>query len=334
MKRFTLIMAAAALVVPAFVSAQNFTKNWEEFCGVDPAGDEVRNMSIYEAGGVLATVHRGAAADAIKLFNLADGTAATPANLDMGTIPAGTYNIVAGAFSDDGAFFACNLAHSSPMLLTVYYWTDVNAAPVTIYTAPAYLGYRLGDAMDVVGSVSDNSVTVMVSGNNAASQPLVLTTADNGANWADASLANTVRAQDLHLNTDGTFWATHAGKGNAEKYNADGTSTGTVVSYAAVRETSSAAPIRNEEFVIATGYEPAPFLTAYDSSSTELEDTSSDPIQAGAQPTGTLNGSTATDVVDNGDGTYTIYALSERGGVASWTFDTNPITSFSDWQMF
>jgi predicted secreted protein len=255
--------------------------------------------------------------------------------MSMGSIPSGTYNIVSGAFSDDGAFFAVNLAHSSPMLLTIYYWSDIAATPVVAYTAPAWLGYRMGDSCDAVGSVSDNSVKFMVSGNTALSQPLVLTTADNGANWTATSLTNAVRAQDIHLQADGSFWAVYAG-GALQKYDATGVAAAASVTPVALRQTSSVAPVESETIILATGYAPNSFITAYlesdDTVDAELDNTSADEIDTGNFVPGVANGSTATEVIDNGDGTYTVIALAERDGVASWDYD--PSADVQDWTMY
>ena len=114
---FVLALATVASAQPVAIE-----KYWERMCGVEAAGDNVRSLAV-SPDGVLATINRTAAADAIKLFQAEPGLAYVAVeNLDMGSIPAGTYNIVDGDFSDDGAFYACSLSYQAGVSLHVYRW--------------------------------------------------------------------------------------------------------------------------------------------------------------------------------------------------------------------
>ncbi|MDK2973024.1 MAG: trimeric autotransporter adhesin [Candidatus Sumerlaeota bacterium] len=337
------VLGLLAAMAPAFGPAQTMVKNWEEVCGVTSSSDDVRNMAVSASTNTLVTVNRLATgSNDLLLFNTADGTPATPAALDQTGIPTGTYSLVNVAVSDDGAIFACNLAHADPMLLTVYYWADASAAPVAIYTAPAWLGYRMGDAMDVRGSVSDNSVKVIVSGNNAASQPLVLTTADNGANWTPATLANTVQAQDIHLNADGTFYKTFYSSSTVPTLmNADGSATATTVPYVTTSTPAPAAygafaanDAQDTFFGVGIRNEAAIFVS--DAAGNLIAQSPSDDLidvdgTGAGNFTGLANGSCAIEIIPVAED-YEIYALSERNGVAKYTLD-NPSASVTDWQL-
>jgi len=319
------ILSIILFAVATVASAQPVVveKYWERLCGVDTATDNVRNMAVWPGDATmpveaLATIHRGAAADAIKLYNPQSGLRnVRNETLDMGSISSGTYNILAGDFSDEGSFYAANLAHSSPMILHVYRWATVDATPVEIYNSGSFLGYRMGDSLDVEGAESDNSVKIIVSGNNALSQPLVLTTADNGASFSASSLTNAVRAQDIDLLSDGTFWATYSG-GVITKYNADGTAAGSSLTGTEAR--SAFAVDETKGWIYTMGYYTSDsVLEVYDiASDALLYSATPDTIDVGGFASGTANGSAAVEIVEAASGTY-IYAMSERNGVARYS---------------
>lgn len=332
------VLALLAAAAPALVSAQTMTKNWEELCGVNTTVNDVRSMAINPVAGCLTTLNRQATGTAdIKLFNLSDGQPFTTASLDQTGVATGTFALVSVEVSDDGAIFACSLAHSSPMLLTVYYWANASAAPVAIYTAPAYLGYRMGDSMDVRGSVSDNSVKVVISGNNAASQPLVLTTADNGANWTPATLANAAQAQDIHLNADGTFYKTFYSSSTVPTLmNTDGSASSTTVPYV-----TGALPVNPLAYIafaandaqdtfFGVGMRDAAIVVVSDAAGNLITQSPSDDlIDLGSFTSGVADGSGAIEIVPVAGG-YEVYALSERNGVAKYTYTAASVT---EWQM-
>lgn len=204
-----------ALVAVAGVSAQ-ITEDWNAACGVLAGVDDVRNMA--SNGTVLVTINRTATDDALRMFNLTDGTTATPASMDMGTIPAGTYNILEGEFADDGAFYACNLAYASPQIFRVYRWANTAATPVEIYNSGAWSGYRLGDALAVRGS--GVTTRIVATGNSTTSIPLILTTVD-GTTFTPSSATGVVKAVEIDIVADNSLYTTDGG--DLDHYAADGT---------------------------------------------------------------------------------------------------------------
>jgi hypothetical protein len=320
LKKAALCLLMTSVAATAMAQGLSIEKYWERGNLVDPAGDNVRNMGVN--GDIIAMIDRNAGADAIKLYNATTGLPnIARESVDMGTIPAGLYNIVAGDFSEDGGLFVCNLAHSSPMVLKLYYWADINSAPVEILGASSWLGYRMGDSLDVSGRVDDNTVSVMISGNNAASRPAIVTTTDNGATWTSTTLANTVRAQDIDQVAGGNFYATYAG-GNFILYNADGT----VNTDLAIGSSLSAVGVDEANGVIyGIGYKDGlPYLHAFDLAGNPLDSLGSDPIDAnGVATTGYFNGSTAVELDVTPGGATRIFAMSERQGVARYSYSTS-----------
>lgn len=301
------ILSIILFAVATVASAQPVVveKYWERLCGVDTATDNVRNLAVWPGDStlpveMLVTLHRGAAADAIEIYNPQSGLRnVRNENLDMTGIPSGTYNILAGDFSTEGSFYACNLSYTSTLVLHVYRWATVDATPVEIYNSGSgWLGYRMGDALDVEGAESDNSVKIIISGNNVASQPLVLTTADNGASFSASTLSNPIKAQDIDILSDGTFWATSANTTIA-KYNADGSSAGS--SLTGTETKSGFAVDETKGWIYTMGFGNNAVLEVYDiASDALLYSATPDVLDLG--PGGTLlpfaNGSAAVEIVE------------------------------------
>jgi len=323
-KRIVLLSVLLTLAVSSSngYAAETVEKYWERGCGVDNTADNVRNMAVWPGGDILATINRTSGPNAIQLFNATTGLMEEVIeHLDMTGIPETTYGVVAGDFSGDGAFFACSLSYQAGTNLAVYYWATLDATPVKILDQ-AY-STRLGDALDVRGEVSDNSVSILISGNNAASLPVRITY--DGSTWSAAALANPVRAQDIHQVAGGKFYATYSG-GDIVRYNADGSVDVTAVSGSGAQ--SSLAVDETRALIYSMGYYSAGtstfthHLKVYDATTGALlADLSADPLDVLGNFTGTANGSSAVEVVEYPGGTY-IYALSERMGCARYSYST------------
>lgn len=303
-------------------AAEKIEKYWERGCGVVNTADDVRNMAVWQGRDILATVNRTSGPDAIKLFNATTGLMEEVIeHLDMTGIPEALYAVTAGDFSEDGAFFACSLSYNADNVLKVYYWENLSATPELIVDLP--FDTRRGDALDVIGSVGDNSVSILISGNTAASIPLRITY--DGSDWTATALANAVRAQDIHQMAGGKFYATYAG-GNIVRYNADGSVDAEVVPDTA-RQTSIAVD-EARGLIYAMGY-ASPSTAAYSNqlmvydatTGALLADMTSDPLDVLGSFTGTTNGSSAVEFVTYPGGVY-IYALSERMGCARYSYST------------
>ena len=191
----------------------------------------------------------------------------------------------------------------------------MSATPSLIYTSGSdWLGYRMGDAMDAEGSESDNSVKIIISGNTATSLPLILTTSDNGATWNANSLSNAVRALEIDLQPDGTFWCVGSGH-NMLKCNADGSVAYEMLgSWGHYGVKYDAA----KDWLYTIGIQTNAYLSVWDiPSATVIYTHDADPIDVGGFVSGTANGSCDVDIEIIGEDTF-IYALSERNGVARY----------------
>lgn len=310
----SILMLAFATVA----SAQPVTveKYWERLCSVKPSVDDVRNLALRPQGDYFATIDRYAGADAIKLFDAMTGHPLIKREtMDMTGITPGLYNLIEGAWADDGAFYACSLSYIAGTPLKVYRWATLDATPVKIFdSGAAWMGWRLGDALDAEGSESDNSAKIIISGNSATSRPLILSTTDNGATWSSASLANAVQSLEIDLLPDGTFWAIGSGQ-NIRKFNADGTVNTTIpasggnfgIAYDAAKN-----------WIYAMGYRENAYLSVWDVASATKVYTCADRLDLGGFLVGTPNGSCDVGIISPAGGTW-IVALSERNGVAKYS---------------
>lgn len=317
-KSYILILCLSLLAFSVFAPAgEIIEKYWERACGVQSEQDDVRSLAVWAEGDLLATINRTSGPDAIRLFNATTGLMEEVIeSLDMTGIPEELYAVVSGDFSEDGAFFACSLSHQAGVNLRVYYWATVEAVPVQILNQT--YSTRLGDALDVIGKVGDNSVSILIGGNSDASQPVRITY--NGTSWTASTLANAVRAQDIAQVAGGGFYATYAG-GDIIRYNADGTSDETIVTGAEAQTSIAVDSTRN--LIYAMGYAPGSnYLSVYDLATGDLlADLSADPLDFLGDFSGTANGSSGVAMVEYPGGTY-IYAMSERMGCARYSYST------------
>lgn len=336
-----LLLLTLFVITTSIVSAEApvvFEKYWEKLCGMPIAADDVRSVSIYPGGDLFATVDRNAKADAIKLFNLQSGqpnikveTLAMSGTVN--SIPSGLYNIIEGDFTSDGKFIACNLAYTGSFTLKVYIWDTLTTGPRMIYQGnqPA----RSGDALDVIGSTADNSAKVLISGNNAASRPIRLTTADNGRTWSATILPTAVRAQEIEqiAGTD-EFYASYTG-GNIQRYDANGAIPGgyTVPPYritaaAGHANASFALDFAADRIYIMGHWKQATIANKLRvvklSTGVELAQFAADPLDIGKGDIGTefANGSASCELMTTPGGGKFVYAMSERNGIARYSYST------------
>jgi len=295
-------------------------KYWERACGLEATDDNVCSMAVWAGGDLMATVNRLSGPGAIRLFNATTGLMEEIVEtLDMTGIPGGVNSVYSGDFSDDGAFFACGLSSQTGADLEVYYWADVNAVSVKILDQA--FSTRLGDALDVIGSVGDNSVTILIGGNSAASQPVRITY--NGSIWTATTLATAVQTQDIDQVAGGQFYATYAG-GGIVRYNADGTADTTVVPGAA--DQTSLAVDETRSLIYSMGYASGSVasnvLKVYEIATGNLmADLASDPLDVHGFAADPANGSSAVEIVEDASGTY-LFALSENNGCARYSYST------------
>ncbi|HRR99885.1 MAG TPA: DUF4623 domain-containing protein [Candidatus Sumerlaeia bacterium] len=223
-------LAANAQVTPT----KTITMYWNKLCGYNPASDDVRRMSVSLDGQTIITLNKGINKAQIwhgrsgVIWNkMAESGPKGPDSLNMTGVSGGTFAISDGGFTQDGAFIVCNLFTATTHNLKVYIWDTVTTAPRVIYDAIPAPSPRNGDGLAVMGRLSDNTAKVIVVGNNAASRPVVLTTADKGRTWTATILANPVHAQTVQFDSTGAFWCTRYAAGTPlQKYNPDGSIAG------------------------------------------------------------------------------------------------------------
>ena len=310
MKQITIpLLLLTLLFVGVNVEAvEQVEKYWERTCGVPSTGDDVSSMAVWESGDILATVSKSGY---ISLFNATTGLMEEIVEeLNM----SGVGSVCAGDFSEDGAFFACTLSAAPGSDLEVYYWATTGSAPLKILDQ-AYSN-RLGDAIDVIGEVSDNSVVILIGGNSGTSQPVKIT--KTSSNWPSSTLANVVQVQDIDQVVGGKFYATYAG-GDIVRYNADGSVDAVVVSGAG--DLTGIAIDETQGFIYAMGYESVSsnYLKVYEISSGNTLAISSDALDANNATSS--NGSSDVEIMEYAGGTY-IFALSENNGCARYSYST------------
>jgi len=201
---------------------------------VGVADDEIRGFDVYDGKMVVVDRRAYAATPAdnsqttkrIAVYNIADGTPATPASLNVpdSVVPNEKYRLVEGMFADDGAFYACSLYVPSNTALpsfALYKWNTLSSDPVKILEKTDF-AYRMGDAFFVKGS--GNNTKIYVGANNAASKICEFSTAD-GTTWNYTELF-TSKIQDLYVDADGKIWTFVPSETIIKKLNADGTESG------------------------------------------------------------------------------------------------------------
>ncbi len=127
-------------------------------------------------------------------------------------VTGGTFALNDAEVSDDGKIFASNLtvnATSSPF--KVYRWDSDSGDPVNVINMTGASAARLGDALKVVGSTADNSITIYAAA-SGTDTVYRFTTVDNG---------NTFTPEKIVLsngNTGSVASVTPAGPGETEFY--------------------------------------------------------------------------------------------------------------------
>lgn len=295
MRKVGIAILLSLFATMSFAAVNVFETYWDRPCGVVLTADDTRSMAVWPQGDLFVTINRNSSDTAMKIYNLQSGLPWAKQEYvkrsgDVTAVPTGLYEVIKGDFTDDGKLVVCNLAHSSPLVLKVYIWDDITTGPRKIYDAGAYLGYRMGDSLDVIGSTADNSATILISGNNNASRPLRLTTADNGRTWTPVTFATAVRATYIEQQGTGAsnFYASFPG-GAIQLYDATGVALGATppnrITVAAPLNLGAFAIDAAKDRVFVMGYKspagsPANALSVYSLSTGLLLGTNPDSLDA------------------------------------------------------
>lgn len=252
-------------------------------------------------------------------------------------ITGGTLTLTDLEVSADGIIFGCNLVTSSSAStpFKIYKWTSESADPVVAATWETGT-MRLGDKFTVVGSASDNSLTIYAS-SASSTRYVKFTTTDNGATFTGTEvlvtgLASSGTAASLAPVNNGVdgLWLKGGGQ-NLRKItpanvlqtavHADHSPTGgNAVRYYTNGSRKFLVVYQNGTTTTITG------TSSFFERGRILEITSDSTAEAiGMTPTlGTTTNSNASGDVavrDNGNGTFTLFVFSTNNGIGAYTFD-------------
>ncbi len=329
-KHLAVLLSVLFLANIGFSQADRYTKLWEK----SQAGSNYPSFmgtGHTERGFAYGTV---GANERIFLVSRLSGTNVVILNAangdSVGTlnttgVSGGTFTLNDADVSSDGKIFACNLTTASnTTAFKVYRWNDESTAPTAVinYTTPT--GYRLGDKFTVVGSTSDNSITIWAAA-SASNKVFRFNTTDNGASFTatEITLSNGAQGSVPSVAPKGTgavgFYMNSAGR-NVVQFSAAGTAIDTL-----------------SGGIVATG---STYLTYMTQSSKEylavynygggnenirfVEVTGG--LAAGAlvfvtPSLGTMSNTNGTGDVgfkNNGDGTFNLYMLATNNGLAAY----------------
>ncbi|MBD3385982.1 T9SS type A sorting domain-containing protein [candidate division KSB1 bacterium] len=341
-----LLIFAVFLIFTGFVGAQNeLTTLWEksEAQGTRPDWFDTGHLTRgFSYGNVdnqerLYVVSRNGGSF-IYILDAANGDSL--GMLDNTGITGGTYHVSDVGVSDDGVIFVCNLALNTT--LKVYSWDSEAAAPVQVITFDAS-GKRLGDKINVTGSVSDNSVVVWAA--SASTNELVkFTTTDNGATFVSevidlgtkggSASASPLPGGDFYYNAVGV---------NPMKFSENGTLQGTVPGSVVSTASNSIrflTTLGDDDYFVTyqygTGNENARIVRAPGTSVDQaMTYTLTPTLGTNSNP----NGSGDVAVKENGDGTFTVFVLSTNNGLGAYKVEfpvppIEPVNLTLNWETY
>lgn len=259
--------------------------------------------------------------------------------LDVTGISGGTFALNDIEVSNDGVIFGCNLTTSaSTSAFKVYKWTSESATPVVVinYTGAAY---RLGDLFTVVGSASDNSLTIYAARSGGANI-VKFTTTDNG-NTFTSSVINLSGFTNLGTlpkvyPTSSGFWSNGNGE-NLRQLNTAGALVGAVNLNLVPSNSNSIVYFTSgsKEYILQYMHGPGTSTTSPTSwferafildvtgGYNAVKNVGFTPfLGSNTNPNGT--GDVA--VKNNGDGTFTIFVLSTNNGIGAYTINPANLT--------
>jgi len=274
----------------------------------------------------------------VIVLNAANGDSI--GTLDVTGISGGTFALNDIEVSSDGVIFGCNLTTSaSTSAFKVYKWTSESAAPVQVinYTGGAH---RLGDLFKVVGSASDNSLTIYAA-QSGGTKVIKFTTTDGGNTFTSTEITvsgfTSLGTLPKIVPTNSGFWTNGNGQ-NLRQLNSSGALVGAVDLNIVL---SNSAPI---EYLTIGGKEYiVQYLYGYSTTTTStssfferafiLDVTGGYAQVANVGFTPFLGSNTNTNgtgdvaVKINGDGTFTVYVLSTNNGLGAYLVNPAGLTA-------
>jgi len=274
----------------------------------------------------------------VIVLNAANGDSI--GTLDVTGISGGTFALNDIEVSSDGVIFGCNLTTSaSTSAFKVYKWTSESAAPVQVinYTGGAY---RLGDLFKVVGSASDNSLTIYAA-QSGGTKVIKFTTTDGGNTFTSTEITvsgfTSLGTLPKIVPTSSGFWTNGNGQ-NLRQLNASGALVGAVDLNIVPSNSASIEylTIGGKEYIVQYLYG---YSTTTTSTSSFFERAFILDVTGGYAQVANVgftpflgsntntNGTGDVAVKINGDGTFTVYVLSTNNGLGAYLVNPAGLTA-------
>jgi hypothetical protein len=294
--------------------------------------DTERGMAYGFVGGNerIYVVSRKTTTPSIIILNAATGDSVGV--LDVTGITGGLYTLNDVEVSDDGIIYACNMTTgAATTAFKVYKWTSEAAAPVEVlsYNVGAY---RMGDKFTVVGSASDNSITIYAA--VAANNKVIRFTTTDGIAFTFVELVatgltgNTPAVEAVSPGVAG-FFVNSNGISPKEYTSASalvGTLLGDYISTGsnAMRYFTVNSRRYIASFMYGAGLNLGRIVDITgDINSTIPTLIAQSPSMGAATNT---NGTGDLDIKNNGNGTFTFFVLTTNNGIGAYTFNPMAIT--------
>ncbi len=274
-----------------------------------------------DADSLLYVVSSSGGSASAEVFDARNGYM-VDCTLDLSGVSGGSYPLRDIEVSEDGVIYACNGAAPGETF-KIYQWTDPWGTPTVVYRAEN-IAYRLGDHITVCGRQDDGSIVIYAPASMA--DKLVKLEWDNTAggfngqqirlqndNLGNACMAEVPDSDDMFVNSSGT---------NLTRYSRIGM-------FAEWTRNNPAMPL-DANAIASFEYGGRNFVAAYSSSSEsvhviDVSDNLSEASSAGSTYRLGINENPTADgdvkVLDNGDGTFTIYVLGRNNGLAAYEYD-------------
>ncbi|MGE5402134.1 MAG: T9SS type A sorting domain-containing protein [Ignavibacteriales bacterium] len=307
-----------------------FGDNTERGMGYGRINGEDKLFIVSRAGGPKIVVLDAFTGDSI-------GVISKPAT-DVGYFP---LNVV--GVSEDGEIYAANMtldASTSPF--TVYRWNATDTAKAVISYKAAAAGSRMGDAFNVYGKASDNTLTIFC-GIKDQGKLVKFTTSDNGKTFTPAIInldgAAFSSLPNVALPKDGTFYFKCYSKPLIH-YSADGKVLDTVKAANSSITNIKYFEMNNRKYI--AGYLPFAGQTGA-SENVNLIDVTvpSKSFIAAVTPSlgkvSNLNGTGGVEVLKyakDGKDITVFFVMGSNNGIAAYTYNDNMILSASDTLFF
>ena len=243
-------------------------------------------------------------------------------DLNMTGVQGGTHKLRDIEISDDGVIFAANCANIGETF-KVYRWGDEASAPTCVYEAEN-VAYRIGDHITVTGRSNDGSVTLYA--------PAALSDKMLKLEWN--SISNEFEATQLTLDRgNNTNPGMAVNPNNGELYVSSNdyylrhfTNSGKNIAWMKFNNNMP----QNANSLVSFTYNNKTYIAGYvqDTESAHIIDVSSgvktalkagSTYRMGIKENPDLLGDV--EVMDNEDGTFTLYVLGDQNGVGAYIYD-------------